>query len=229
MKFNEMVEGSACIGLRNQGSQRPNLLAAQSFDACRTTPASRAHAHVSTRRRIPRLSPARLDRGDAGVHAYNTAVFQAGDRRVMVENNADVARLAYAAMRVLKQRVETVCFVTDHGETFRPTPAHFHYSHVETLQGHDKPGAGDALVGEPQDLDRLQLALTEIGYKSRGIVPASMSAIAADCAVVADIGPRTAFAAGETDVIGHRSSLAPIGFSSQSPSKLIEPGRLRCA
>src|SRR4029077_11208099 len=30
------------------GSQRPNLLAAQSFDACRTTPASRAHAHVST-------------------------------------------------------------------------------------------------------------------------------------------------------------------------------------
>ena len=35
------------------GSQRPNLLAAQSFDACRTTPASRAHAHVSTCRRIP--------------------------------------------------------------------------------------------------------------------------------------------------------------------------------
>jgi glucose dehydrogenase len=34
-------------------SQRPNLLAAQSFDACRTTPASRAHAHVSTCRRIP--------------------------------------------------------------------------------------------------------------------------------------------------------------------------------
>src|SRR5271169_3384368 len=29
------------------GSQRPNLLAAQSFDACRTTPASRAHALVS--------------------------------------------------------------------------------------------------------------------------------------------------------------------------------------
>ena len=38
------------------GSQRPNLLAAQSFDACRTTPASRAHAHVSTCRRIPSFS-----------------------------------------------------------------------------------------------------------------------------------------------------------------------------
>ena len=138
---------------------------------------------------------------DDGVHAYNTAVFQAGNRRVVVENNADVARLAYAAMRVLKQRVETVCFVTGHGETYRPTPAHFHYSHVETLQGHDKPGAGDVLVGEPQDLDRLQLALTEIGYESRGIVPASMNAIPDDCAVVADIGPRTAFAAGETDLM----------------------------
>src|SRR5580704_1764102 len=110
---------------------------------------------------------------DDGVHAYNTALFQAGNRRVVVENNADVARLAYAAMRVLQQRVETVCFVTGHGETYRSTPAHFHYSHVETLQGHDKPGAGDVLVGEPQDLDRLQLALTEIGYESRGIVPAS--------------------------------------------------------
>ena len=138
---------------------------------------------------------------DDGVHAYNTAVFQAGNRRVVVENNADVARLAYAAMRVLKQRVETVCFVTGHGETYRPTSAHFHYSHVETLQGHDKPGAGDVLVGEPQDLDRLQLALTEIGYELRGIVPASMSAIPDDCAVVADIGPRTAFAAGEADLM----------------------------
>jgi hypothetical protein len=138
---------------------------------------------------------------DVGVHAYNTALFQAGSRRVVVENNADVARLAYAAMRVLQQRVETVCFVTGHGETYRSTPAHFHYSHVETLQGHDKPGAGDVLVGEPQDLDRLQLALTEIGYESRGIVPASMDAIPDDCAVVADIGPRTVFAAGETDLI----------------------------
>jgi ABC-2 type transport system permease protein len=138
---------------------------------------------------------------DAGVHAYNTAVFQAGGRRVVVENNADVIRLAYAAMRVLKDRVETVCFVTGHGETYRPTTAHFHYSHVETLQGHDKPGAGDVLSVEPQNLDRLQLALAEIGYETRGIVPASMNAIPDDCAVVADIGPRTEFATGEADLL----------------------------
>jgi ABC-type uncharacterized transport system len=138
---------------------------------------------------------------DVGVHAYNTAVFQAGGRRVVVENTTDVARLAYAALRALKERVETVCFVTGHGETFRPVQAHFHYSHVETLKGHDVPGAGDVLVAEPADLDRLQLALTEIGYEMRGIVPASMSDIPADCTVVADIGPRTAFAAGEADLL----------------------------
>jgi len=138
---------------------------------------------------------------DAGVHAYNTAVLQAGDRKVVVENNTDIVRLAYAAQRVLKERVDTVCFVTGHGETYRPTPPHFHYSHVETLRGHDVPGAGDILVGEPADLDRLQLALTEIGYDTRGIVPASTGAIPADCAVVAEIGPRTAFAAGEAELL----------------------------
>jgi len=138
---------------------------------------------------------------DAGVHAYNTAVLQSGDRKVVVENNTDIVRLAYAAQRVLKERVETVCFVTGHGETYSPTPPHFHYSHVETLRGHDVPGAGDILVGEPADLDRLQLALTEIGYDTRAIVPASIGAIPADCAVVAEIGPRTALAAGEAELL----------------------------
>jgi hypothetical protein len=136
---------------------------------------------------------------DFGVHAYNTAVFEAGGRKVMLENTVDVTRMAYAALRALKERVDTVCFVTGHGESFRPTQAHFHYSHVETLKGHDVPGAGDVLVAEPEALDRLQLALTEIGYELRGIVPATLSNIPADCAVVADVGPRTAFAAGEVE------------------------------
>ena len=138
---------------------------------------------------------------DAGVRSYNTAIFQAGDRTVMLENNVDVVRLAYAALRALKERVQTVCFVTGHGETFRPQPPHFHYGHVENLRGHDIPGAGDVLVADPVDLDRLQLALTEIGYETRGIVPASAKAIPADCAVVAEIGPRTAFTAGEADLM----------------------------
>ena len=84
---------------------------------------------------------------DVGVRAYNTAVLQAGDRKVLVENTTDPTRIAYAAMRALKERVETICFITGHGEPFRSTQAHFHYSHVETLRGHDTPGSGDVLGG----------------------------------------------------------------------------------
>jgi hypothetical protein len=138
---------------------------------------------------------------DVGVRAYNTAVLQTGDRKVLVENTTDPTRVAYAAMRALKQRADTICFITGHGEPFRPTQAHFHYSHVETLRGHDTPGSGDVLVAAPEQLDRLQLALTEIGFEMRGILTASESAIPADCTVVADVGPRTAFAAGEAELL----------------------------
>jgi hypothetical protein len=138
---------------------------------------------------------------DIGVHSYNTAVLQAGDRKALVENVTDAARIGYAALRVLRQRAETICFVTGHGETFRPMPGHYHFSHVETLRGHDTPGAGDVLVAEPAQLDRLQLALNEIGFEMRPLVMATASAIPSDCTVVAEIGPRTALAAGEADLL----------------------------
>ena len=134
---------------------------------------------------------------DIGVKSYNTAVLQAGDRKLVVENITDAARLGYAALRALRKRAETICFVTGHGETFRPMPDHYHFSHVETLRGHDLPGEGDVLIAEPAQLDRLQLALNEIGFDMRALVTATMSAIPADCTVVAEIGPRAALAAGE--------------------------------
>ena len=138
---------------------------------------------------------------DNGVHSYNTAVLQAGDRKVLVENVTDPVRLGYAMLRALRERPETICFITGHGETFRPTPDHFHYSHVETLRGHDTSGAGDVLVADPEQLDRFQLALNEIGFDMRGIITAAANSIPSDCAVVAVIGPRTAFAAGEADLL----------------------------
>lgn len=138
---------------------------------------------------------------DAGVHSYNTALLQAGDRKVIVENITDVARVGYAAQRVLRQRAEGICFVTGHGETFRPITGHLHLSHVETLRGHDIPGAGDVLAAEPDRLDRFLLALNEIGYDMREIVTATINAIPQDCTVVAEIGPRTELAAGEADLL----------------------------
>ncbi len=138
---------------------------------------------------------------DVGVHAYNTAVFQVGDRRVdgREQHRRHAPCLCGAARaqgagrdRVLHHRPRRD--VSSDAAAFSLQPR-------RNLAGHDVPGAGDVLVAEPADLDRLQLALTEIGYETRGIVTASASAIPADCAVVAEIGPRTAFAAGEADLL----------------------------
>ena len=182
---------------------------------------------------------------DIGVHSYNTAVLQAGDRKVLVENVTDAARLGYAAQRVLRKQSETICFVTGHGETFRPMPGHYHFGHVETLRGHDMPGADDVLVAEPEQLDRLQLALNEIGFEMRPLVTATANAIPTDCAVLAEIGPRTALAAGEAALLadylrgGGRLAmlvdpqfpigaelqdrlLTPLGLSSE-PAIIIDP------
>ena len=160
--------------------------------------ASRRNGHLHLRAVDLDKEPATARR--FGIRAYNSAVVEARDRRVMVENTVDPAQLAYATLRALKQQADTVCFVTGHGEGFSGSPAHVHYSHLETLQGHDVPGAGDVLVGPPDGLDRLQLALTTLGYTVRAIAPASSTAVPAECAVVAEIGPRSPYAPGEASL-----------------------------
>jgi hypothetical protein len=136
-----------------------------------------------------------------GVRTYNTAVLQAQDRRVVVENTVDLAQIAYAALRVLRERVDVICFVGGHGEGVPDPSTHVHFSHVETLQGHDVPGAGDVLVGIPAGLDQLQLAVTALGYSVRQILPAAMTAIPPDCSLVAEIGPRQPYTPGEATLL----------------------------
>ena len=138
---------------------------------------------------------------DLGVRSYNTAVLEADQRRVVSENTTDLTGIAYAALRALKERTDTVCFVSGHGEGIGAAPTHIHYSHVETLRGHDAPGAGDVLMGEPEGLDRFALALTEIGYDIRAIAPSTLAALPPDCTAVAEIGPRAAYGAGEAKLI----------------------------
>ena len=173
------------------------------------TVASRQNRHF-------RFSAIDLDKEPAkargfGVRAYNTAVLQAEDRRVVVENTVDLAQIAYATLRVLKKKTDVICFVTGHGEVVAEGPPHFHYSHVETLRGHEVPGAGDLLQGETDGLDRLQLAVTTLGYTVRPIATTTLSAIPSDCSVVAEIGPRHAYAPGEaallSDYLAHGGRL----------------------
>jgi hypothetical protein len=136
-----------------------------------------------------------------GARAYNTAVVESEGRRVVVENTADLAQLAFATLRVLKKKVDVVCLINGHGESVPEGPAHFHYSHIETLRGHETPGAGDLLQGETDGLDRLQLGLTSLGYTIRAIALTSLSAVPPDCSVVAEIGPRHAYAPAETALL----------------------------
>jgi hypothetical protein len=136
-----------------------------------------------------------------GARAYNTAVVETDGRRVVVENTADLAQLAFATLRVLKKKVDVVCLINGHGESVPEGPAHFHYSHIETLRGHETPGAGDLLQGQTDGLDRLQLGLTSLGYTIRAIALTSLSAVPPDCSVVAEIGPRHAYAPAETALL----------------------------
>jgi ABC-type uncharacterized transport system involved in gliding motility auxiliary subunit len=101
------------------------------------------------------------------------------------------------------------------------------------------------LVAEPEQLDRLQLALSEIGFEMRPLVMATASAIPSDCTVVAEIGPRTALAAGEAGLLAEylkgggrlvmlidpqfplgadlqNNLLAPLGLSSEA-AIIIDP------
>jgi ABC-2 type transport system permease protein len=161
-----------------------------------------ALAALARRRPHLHLSAVDLDKNPAaaralGVRSYNTAVIEAAGRRVQVENTVDLRQVAFGLLRAENQREETVCFITGHGEPFDAAPPHVHYSHVETLQGHDVPGAGEVVLGTEDGLDRLRLALAAYGYAEKAIVPATLAAIPENCAVVADVGPRRAWAPGE--------------------------------
>ena len=162
---------------------------------------------VLARQRVPlRVRLVDIDKEPAaaralGVRAYNTVVVEAQGRRIVLENTSDLRQVAYALLRVQRQETPTVCFVTGHGEPFERRPPHLHFSHVETLQGHQDPGAEDVLQGEPDGIDRLSLALDAFGFAVEGIAPALVDRIPVHCAIVAEIGPRSTYVPAESKIL----------------------------
>jgi ABC-2 type transport system permease protein len=154
---------------------------------------------------------------DYGIRSYNTMVIEQEGRRVQVENTVDLRQLAYGMLRAERVRTETVCLIAGHGEPV-DQEHHTHFSHVETMQGEQVPGAGDILEGPAEGLDRFRLALTQFGYSDRNIVPATLTAIPEDCAVLADFGPRRPWAPGEAGLL--RAYLARGGRAML----LLDPG-----
>ena len=132
-----------------------------------------------------------------GVRVYNTAVVQLDSRRIEVDNTTDLTPIAFAIERAMKQDTPIVCFVTGHGEPYNPR-SHVHITHREILGAENTP----ALDATPGGVDRLTLALEAIGYSERGLTTATATSVPADCAIVADLGPRTTYSPDETKLFG---------------------------
>ena len=123
-----------------------------------------------------------------GVWTYNSAIVEVEGRRTEVDNTVDLQDVAFAVERVLRQQTPIVCFVTGHGEPYARS-SHVHFSHQEVY------GRSEATTLEAPDdgVERLKLAIEAIGYTDRAVDLSSAHTLPAECEVVADIGPRSAY------------------------------------
>jgi ABC-type uncharacterized transport system len=131
-----------------------------------------------------------------GVKVYNAAVLEADGRRITVRST-DESEIAIGIQWVLRERVVTVCFIEGHNEY--PIDNFEFHTHFEPVAGHSHDESVSAVVlTTGHGFGRLRRALEGIGYDVRKITPAAEGAIAPDCAVTIDAGPRTTYLPGES-------------------------------
>jgi hypothetical protein len=134
-----------------------------------------------------------------GVRIYNAAVLEANGRRVQVMST-DENQIALGILRVLRQRVTTICFVEGHNEY--PIDNFEFHTHFEGLAGHSHGEGGSGVVlMRGHGAGRLRRALEAVGYDVRKIVPATLRSIPSDCAAVVDLNPRTTYLPGESEAL----------------------------
>jgi hypothetical protein len=134
-----------------------------------------------------------------GIRLYNAAVVEADGRRIQVASTDD-NDIALGILRVLRQRVTTVCFMEGHGEY--PFDNFEFHTHLETAQAHTHGEKSSALVQMPgHGAGRFRRALEALGYEVRKIVPATMSAIPPDCATVVAVNPRSTYLPRESELL----------------------------
>jgi hypothetical protein len=134
-----------------------------------------------------------------GVRIYNAAVLEADNRRVQVMST-DENQIALGILRVIREHVTTVCFMEGHDEY--PVENFEFHTHFEGVAGHGHGEGSSARVQmRAHGAGRLRRALESLGYDVRKIIPATLTAIPADCAVVVDVNPRTTYLPGESDLL----------------------------
>jgi hypothetical protein len=134
-----------------------------------------------------------------GVRIYNAAVLEMDGRRIQVMST-DEDQIALGILRVTREQVTTICFMEGHGEY--PMENFEFHTHFEGVAGHSHGEGGSAVVQMRfHGVGRMRRALESLGYDVRKIVPATATAIPADCAAVLDVNPRSTFLPGESDAL----------------------------
>jgi hypothetical protein len=156
-----------------------------------------------------------------GVRIYNAAVLEADGRRVQVMST-DEDQIALGILRVLRQRVTTICFVEGHNEY--PIDNFEFHTHFEGLAGHSHGEGGSGVVlMRGHGAGRLRRALEAVGYDVRKIVPATLPAIPSQCAAVVDLNPRTTYLPGESEALATYLAGGGAALLAYDLGFLIEP------
>src|SRR5438477_7866158 len=157
----------------------------------------RRNPHLRVRTVDPDKQPTVAD--TFGVRIYNAAVLEVDGRRVQVMST-DENQIALGILRVLRQRVTTICFIEGHNEY--PIDNFEFHTHFEGLAGHSHGEGGSGVVlMKGHGAGRMRRALEAVGYDVRKIVPATLPAIPPECAAVVDLNPRTTYLPGESDAL----------------------------
>jgi ABC-type uncharacterized transport system len=169
----------------------------------------RRNPHLRVRTVDPDRQPTVAD--TYGVRIYNAAVLESDGRRIQVMST-DEDQIALGILRVLRERVTTVCFMEGHNEY--PVDNFEFHTHFEGAAGHSHGEGGSVLVQmRSHGAGRMRRALEAFGYDVRRIVPATAGAIPSDCAAVIDINPRTTYLPGESEQL--------LGYLAQGGAALL--------
>jgi gliding motility-associatede transport system auxiliary component len=157
----------------------------------------RRNPHLRVRTVDPDKQPTVAD--TYGVRIYNAAVLEMDGRKIQVLST-DEDQIALGLLRVLRERVTTVCFMEGHNEY--PVENFEFHTHFEGVAGHGH-GEGASAVVQMQfhGVGRLRRALESFGYDVRKIIPATSTTIPSDCAAVIDVNPRTTYLPAESEML----------------------------
>jgi len=169
----------------------------------------RRNPHLHVRTVDPDKQPTVAD--TYGVRIYNAAVLETDGRRIQVMST-DENQIALGILRVVREQVTTVCFMEGHDEY--PMENFEFHTHFEGVASHSHGDSSSALVQmRAHGAGRLRRALESLGYDVRKIIPATLTAIPADCAVVVDVNPRTTYLPGESELL--------LGYLARGGSALL--------